>query len=206
MNQSDMTDIEAIEFIEYNTIRALPYTGKKGPMIVYTEQENDTAHFQCKNIGSSYSFEEGVKMREILFRGKRTYNSGWIEGGYCYCDNKAYIVISTRYIPDTRGWDEADYYEENPVCKPLFIEVIPKTIGQYTGLTDKNGKKIFEGDIVNFKTIAYTFKKCVVKYDEQYAKFVCIDLNKVGFPMDISFVYEIIGNIHDNPELLGVQR
>lgn len=145
-------------------------------------------------------------MREILFRGKRTYNGEWVESGYCCCDNKSYIVISIRYIPDTRDWDEADYYEENPVYKPVFIEVVPKTVGQYTGLTDKNGKKIFEEDIVNFKTIAYTFKKCVVKYDEQYARFVCIDLNKVGFPMDISFVYEIVGNIHDDPELLESQN
>lgn len=120
-------------------------------------------------------------MREILFRGK-TCSGEWIYGLLARKSDKWYI--------------------SNKAGMSLAYEVIPETIGQYTGLTDKNGTKIFEGDIVNFKTIAYTFKKCVVKYDEQYARFACIDFNKAGSPMDISFVYEIIGNIHDNPELL----
>lgn len=124
-------------------------------------------------------------MREILFRGKGI-KGFWNKGLLAHIGNAWYI--------------------SNKAGVATAFEVIPETIGQYTGLTDKNGKRIFEGDIVNFKTIAYTFKKCVVKYDEQYARFACIDFNKAGFPMDISFVYEIIGNIHDNPELLEVQR
>lgn len=120
-------------------------------------------------------------MREILFRGKGI-KGFWNKGLLAHIGNAWYI--------------------SNKAGVATAFEVIPETIGQYTGLTDKNGKRIFEGDIVNFKTIAYTFKKCVVKYDEQYARFACIDFNKAGFPMDISFVYEIIGNIHDNPELI----
>lgn len=140
-------------------------------------------------------------MREILFRGKRTFNDEWIEGGCCYCDNKVYIVISTRYIPDTRDWDEADYYEENPVYKPVFVEVIPETIGQYTGLTDKNGKKIFEGDIV--KSCEYD-DIYVVKYfaDDDYPAFDIIpeidcDCNGLSH-LHIVEGIEVIGNIHDN--------
>lgn len=143
-------------------------------------------------------------MREVLFRGKRTFNNDWIEGGYCCCDNKSYIVISIRYIPDTRDWDEADYYEENPVYKPVFIEVVPKTVGQYTGLTDKNGTRIFEDDIVDILTeneeigvIAYDEGGFVVNADG-----FCVDFHANINGTDL----EVIGNIYDNPELLGVQR
>lgn len=123
-------------------------------------------------------------MREILFRGKLTSGCGWSYGNLVVNVQGTAIITPDKSLTGKYG------------------QVIPETVGQFTGLTDKNGKRIFEGDIVNFKTIAYTFKKCVVKYDEQYARFACIDFNKAGFPMDISFVYEIIGNIHDNPELL----
>ena len=143
-------------------------------------------------------------MREILFRGKREDNGKWVEG--------ASIIVFAKdevYIPKKASRLDVIHDTHSNLTRienTKMYKVDVSTIGQYTGLTDNDGNKIFEGDIVNFKTIAYTFKKCVVKYDEQYARFTCIDFNKAGFPMDISFVYEIIGNIHDNPELLGVQR
>ena len=68
-------------------------------------------------------------MREILFRGKRIDDDEWFEGGVLR--EKDYVAITTT-CPDYHGWLE-------------FVEVIPETIGQFTGLTDKNGKKIFEG-------------------------------------------------------------
>lgn len=148
-------------------------------------------------------------MRDILFRGKRADNPGWVEGlvacGYDYDDEAPVTVI----IPNdaffdvgykTDGWDF----------------VIPETVGQWSGLDDKNGKRIFEGDILEsrasenevdwkrwrvlfedggfcFERIAEKPKRNKRSNPEKYL--LCEDeINLYGLV--------IIGNIHDNPELL----
>lgn len=133
-------------------------------------------------------------MREILFRGKRP-NGCWVQGDLTqFCiDGVKTSKISNHDLRATLNGLRVSTYTN---------EVAPDTVGQYTGLTDKNGTKIFEGDIVNFKTTAYYFKNCRIKYQSCYGRYCAIDNHGYEYPMDKTFKYEVIGNIHDNPELL----
>ena len=133
-------------------------------------------------------------MREILFRGKRLDNGEWVEGD---------LVHSVYKVGDTCVGKFG--------CTLGMHQVAPSTVGQYTGLTDKNGKRIFEGDIVAQNWYDYdeprddSFGKVV--FCEYDCSFSVMDVNKDGFmPLGRCGSYhwevEVIGNIHDNPELL----
>ena len=135
-------------------------------------------------------------MREILFRGKRTDNGEWVEGYLCkkyspmmLPHDRDAIMYKTEY--DVRMW-KPDY---------MTAEVIPETIGQYTGLTDKNGKRIFEGDVVEltFKS-GGQYKGEVVFHNGGF----CVEISNTFVCLQKAPVYdfEYLGNIHDNPELL----
>ena len=129
-------------------------------------------------------------MREILFRGKRTDNGEWIEG--CFLD-KNNIGI---FYDDT---EESD-------CSVHIFPVVSKTVGQYTGLTDKNGKKIFEGDIINTpdRLVKVVWFAGNAQFDLHFVRYVddITITNFKGIHMRDLKEYEVIGNIHDNPELL----
>ena len=130
-----------------------------------------------------------------LHRGKRKDNGEWIEGGMLRVTlngKTAYLIFG----------DEFSLHGD--AVRALSHAVVdPDTIGQYTGLQDKNGKRIFEGDIVTFKTRVGSFKPHYVRWYEEDARFIVTGKDGVrSYPMDRSFEYEIIGNIHDNPELL----
>lgn len=126
-------------------------------------------------------------MREILFRGKQKGIMNWVEGTGIFTDG-----INT--------WLSAN--EPNrPIAYGLKHKIVlSETVGQFTGLTDKNGKKIFEGDIVKYGEHTMV----VVWYDflASFALAFSVDGN-YHETMSKSDVYlEVIGNIHDNPELL----
>ena len=136
-------------------------------------------------------------MREILFKGKRADNGEWVYGYYAHRPTAVCISESNPsciYVPAC-----------NPDDNSEFIEVLPETVGQYTGLTDKNGRKIFEGDIVegNSEYFTYTHPYGKVVYDggQYLISFddVLEDIECLGaWANDV----EIIGNIYDNPELV----
>lgn len=130
-------------------------------------------------------------MKDIIFRGKRTDNGEWVYGVPTKDSHGETVMVESTFECDEYNCRGANclYVDEN-------------TVGQYTGLTDKNGTKIFEGDIVNFKTTAYHFKNCRIKYQTYYVRYCAIDNKGYEYPMDKNFEYEVIGNIHDNPELL----
>lgn len=115
-------------------------------------------------------------MREILFRGKRKDNGMWIEGDYQhFCiGNDIYVYIG-RWGEESRS-------------------VKPETVGQFTGLTDKNGKNIFEGDILKWDDIEWGSEHLeVVEWNYSLFSIRKDDWNEWC---------EVVGNIHDNPELI----
>lgn len=125
-------------------------------------------------------------MREILFRGKRTDNEKWVEGYV----GTAFTIDENRKVK-SRHFTALDCLG----CGSQVI-VLDETIGQYTGLTDKNGKRIFEGDIVKHYNAVYE-----ISYITKYARFAGRNSSCIfaGIPFGNT---EVIGNIYDNPELL----
>lgn len=153
-------------------------------------------------------------MREIWYRGKRKDNGEWVKGGSIIKAQDGIWIIPTggiiQYIADSR---ELGYVEAIPVA--------PETVGQYTGLTDKNGKRIFEGDIIKYHLWDDKFDYCEVKFGYFYAAmdsynggpalgFYLADINgkadDIGFFENLYKFVEVIGNIHDNPKLLEVEE
>ena len=130
-------------------------------------------------------------MREILCRGKRVDNGEWIEGFYAKSGDKTFILIDNDFA----------------VGYVIMKEVIPETVGQFIELTDKNGKKIFEGDIIKDKELPTIY---MIGYNEELMKYAFLYYHK-----ELKNIYcggfvsktngksiEVIGNIHDNPEFL----
>ena len=127
-------------------------------------------------------------MRDILFRGKRADNGEWVEGDLVQGvhNQKGMMFI----------WAVVDF--DTSLFGTFEYGVVPETVGQFTGLTDKNGKKIFEGDIVKWDGTEIS----QIRYCEGVYR-LCNADGYYGCSLHNHFSYvEIIGNIHDNPELL----
>lgn len=155
-------------------------------------------------------------MREILFRGKDIDTGKWAHGGYSLYPHTRFPARPTIYEVDHGYW------------RP--VEIMPETLGQYTGLEDRNDKRIFEGDIVRckhfYKDYDGTFESAKIRsaygkafdkttdeptylrnyavrmYDGSWELRNGSDGHKINSNYIINHEIEVIGNIHDNPELL----
>lgn len=136
-------------------------------------------------------------MREILFRAKRLDNGEWVEGDYCNCVWQANKEIK---VPCIYAWDKF-------ALMGLTVKIDPSTLGQFTGLTDKNGKKIFEGDIVFFNPYETHINDRIIKFENSafVAELVRSQYHVPLYELSVN-MFSVIGNIHDNPELLEVAQ
>lgn len=120
-------------------------------------------------------------MREYLFRGKMIANGKWSEGNLLVTKQGCCIT------PDAT----------------VYVAVDPETVGQYTGLTDKNGTKIFEGDIVKYgdtvHNVVFEQRNGTAYFGLVYST---LETLSFGYYQDLKQI-EVIGNIYDNPELVG---
>ena len=142
-------------------------------------------------------------MREILFRGK-TDKGEWVEGFYGQFHNRPTInepnihQIFVLFTEEEEKENEGHIFSE---IGGIWHTVIPETVGQYTGLTDKNGTKIFEGDIISISGDFKGIYTCV--WEEYHFDY---ELENKTMRCCLACVYsddiKVIGNIHDNPELL----
>lgn len=126
--------------------------------------------------------------REIKFRGKVVHNDpmtnpddGWVYGFYYQDLDKGEIK---HYIKS---------------C-PMDWEIIPETVGQFTGVYDKNGNEVYEGDIVSFDNLIYR-----IEWDSNNLSYCMRKGERIWYRIDYSelAMYSVIGNVYDNPELLN---
>ena len=127
--------------------------------------------------------------RVVKFRGKRTDNGEWVFGLYVKSANdRAYIIIYATEDAVNTG-NEIDF---------LYIEVTPETVGQFTGLYDKNGVEIYEGDMVIYEEPTEPITSYTIEFTDYLGRWSGLDENGYN-PMLACFntFCEVIGNIHD---------
>lgn len=121
--------------------------------------------------------------RDILFRGIN-FQREWVYGDLFHSYANDDIAIA--------------YYREGSKT-PTFDAIFPESVGQYTGLTDKNGVKIFEGDIVEFTNL--DLPNMVVRFDNG-SFMLCEDEYSTYEELRMNYAVEVVGNIYDHPELM----
>lgn len=137
------------------------------------------------------------KPREILFRGKRLSDGKWLEGSLVsYADGGKAILPSRSECFAPQG--------NTVFCAVECYDVEPQTVGQYTGLRDRNGKRIFEGDI-----LLTSNSNCRIWYVDYKLTCFCANQGNANYSccleeFERSTELEVIGNVHDNPKLLEV--
>ena len=132
-----------------------------------------------------------MQIRDIIFRGKRTDNDEWVYGSFC--------MDAIEQFKGPVGVDGFIRLYNKAKDKMQMHEVDRETVGQYTGLKNRNGERFFEGDIVQRGREIATV---------EYGEFNCPCCDGVygwtfnGGDIREGDEYEIVGNIHDNPELM----
>lgn len=146
-------------------------------------------------------------MRDILFRGKTISTDKWVYGGYAKMDDRHFIIVNQKYNDNTCSWGAYDVH--------------PETVGEYTGLNDKDNNKIFEDDILLFcddpvlvywnpETLSWMAKKAVEypthdfpdrNWNRVSLGWVDAEVACLGY-----MTTQVGGNIHDNPESFIIER
>ena len=140
-------------------------------------------------------------MREIKFRSKRLDNGEWVHGDLLHIDGSCLIYFGSKDQTSELEIDR-NYVIAVEIFRDEIAVVDPSTIGQYTGLKDKNGREIYEGDIIGGSNGSINgwegpFKS-EIKWNDEECGF---NTPNWGY-MDSTHYYNVLGNIHDNPELL----
>lgn len=155
--------------------------------------------------------------RIIKFRGRRVDNGEWVYGSYHYCKGPGTMIYERRALenrtllpeavefnkhwilvhikPDQAGWNMRDTFDP--------VAVVPETVGEFSGLSDKNGKEIYEGDIVKCSHQ----KRAKVIWDHENACFATETIDEVvkgELMFCLRDIDQVIGNLWENPEFLSV--
>lgn len=168
-------------------------------------------------------------MREILFRGKELNTGTWIEGFYVYHINRTPSPIGDSLrLDDEEHLIAKDAFSDWNMPRGInCYHVDPKTVSQYTGLKDRHGKRIFEDDIVEFDSACGSFSRHLIWWVREMSMLTAIPVDGISFngqdywngnypqfeyssfclmthdPWGDFRDVRVIGNIHDNPELIG---
>lgn len=145
-------------------------------------------------------------MREILFKAKlknwkeKKSEDQWVEGYYVKVEGMHFIISDGMICGNNTFLSNTDE----------FAEIDPETLCPYTGLTDKNGVKIWENDVIRYKDDIINKEKLdLIEYNETHASFIRLHKSQMGLQYlyineSLASKSEVIGNIFNNPELLEV--